>query len=1008
MPFCFFLFVFCYFVPPSDAAETWRILAVRVSFPLEDPDDETTSGNGTFDLRPFDEVSENYTFPYGIPPHNRSYFEAHLQSLSNYYRDVSGGELEITFSVFPRDPLVSYQLTEPLKAYGNGRTRQEVAERITKLFEDGIKAADLAEDGNLDFGAYDAFAVFHAGLGAEAGQQAPNDIPSAFINLDDLNTFASGPILTNNGTTRVSSGMLLPEAISTDGRGGLNGTLVRFFANQLGVPALSNFEDDLPAVGDWSPMDTGGPSNFSSAARLGLQALTGDPADSILIGFIPSRMLAWTRIQLGWLDPLVVTRSDTVQIIAPHIDSDLPQAVKVPLSATEYFLIENRLSRLKVHGRKPQIEISNGVWVSTDDYDSFIPGSGILIWHIDDTVIQDSDPDNPINSNSKYRISSGQYRRGVSLEEADGLEDIGNLSADRVVQAGIISLDDIEGGSEDPYYLGGTTLFGPETMPNSNSNLRYRTGITIETLSPPGDTMSVAIRFSVQPPGWPVSGRPSNGKISPRAIDLDGDGIKEILRHSSNPSVFTAIAIDGSTREFNVGLSGGFTPSIGNLVDESDQNGEEWIFGGGETLTMGLEGVPTTAGADWTVFPPPVISAPPVLASFPFDKQNDIWGWSHGEIVWGSFSAQYGGQAGSAALGNTAIKGIAVADLDGDTDIELVVLDEAGHVYVVDGPETFRQLGTVQGRTVGSPVAADLDADGSDEAVILSSDGSLSIFRSSGLAVESAPVQGGAGSGPVLGDFNLDGFIDILFGGLDRVWVVQFNGIIQSDTPLALPLKDQPGLIESPPLMADLDLDGSLEILVSTKGGLIYALDRTGENLEGFPLNTNGPISSTPLLDDLDGDGSLELVAFEANGSSHLWRLESINPQISGSSIIWGQEGGGAANTGRLSMRTEGVAQDTTGALLPSHLVYCYPNPIRSPLAKIRFFLGGNASIHVTVLNALGEIVDRMSLENPTPRVDNELTWDTTTYSSGLYICRVEARSPNQTEVRFIKAAVIR
>ena len=51
---------------PLDALETWHVLAVRVSFPLEDPDDETTSGNGTFDLRSFGEVRDEYTFPYGI------------------------------------------------------------------------------------------------------------------------------------------------------------------------------------------------------------------------------------------------------------------------------------------------------------------------------------------------------------------------------------------------------------------------------------------------------------------------------------------------------------------------------------------------------------------------------------------------------------------------------------------------------------------------------------------------------------------------------------------------------------------------------------------------------------------------------------------------------------------------------------------------------------------------------------------------------------------------------
>ncbi len=80
---------------PAAAADTWRILAVRVSFPPEDPDNETTSGNGTFDLRSLEEVRDAYHFPFDTPPHDRTYFEAHLQALANYYQTVSNNQLEI-------------------------------------------------------------------------------------------------------------------------------------------------------------------------------------------------------------------------------------------------------------------------------------------------------------------------------------------------------------------------------------------------------------------------------------------------------------------------------------------------------------------------------------------------------------------------------------------------------------------------------------------------------------------------------------------------------------------------------------------------------------------------------------------------------------------------------------------------------------------------------------------------------------------------------------------------
>ena len=48
------------FVSPAPAQETWRVLALRVSFPPESPDDETTSGTGGFDLRSTQEALPDY------------------------------------------------------------------------------------------------------------------------------------------------------------------------------------------------------------------------------------------------------------------------------------------------------------------------------------------------------------------------------------------------------------------------------------------------------------------------------------------------------------------------------------------------------------------------------------------------------------------------------------------------------------------------------------------------------------------------------------------------------------------------------------------------------------------------------------------------------------------------------------------------------------------------------------------------------------------------------------
>ena len=74
--------------------------------------------------------------------------------------------------------------------------------------------------GTLDFSIYDDIVVVHAGLGGESSNQL-NDVPSAFINQADLDTYVEGPIPVNGGSTFINKGILLPESGGTDGRSGL-------------------------------------------------------------------------------------------------------------------------------------------------------------------------------------------------------------------------------------------------------------------------------------------------------------------------------------------------------------------------------------------------------------------------------------------------------------------------------------------------------------------------------------------------------------------------------------------------------------------------------------------------------------------------------------------------------------------------------------------------------------------------------------------------------------------
>ncbi len=63
------------------------VLGLRVSFTVDD--DASSTGDGSFLSEA--EIDQCGRYTLDPPPHNKDYFEAHLQAVDNYYRSVSNG-----------------------------------------------------------------------------------------------------------------------------------------------------------------------------------------------------------------------------------------------------------------------------------------------------------------------------------------------------------------------------------------------------------------------------------------------------------------------------------------------------------------------------------------------------------------------------------------------------------------------------------------------------------------------------------------------------------------------------------------------------------------------------------------------------------------------------------------------------------------------------------------------------------------------------------------------------
>jgi len=145
------------------------------------------------------------------------------------------------------------------------------------------------------------------------------------------------------------------------GEGTPMGVFAHEFGHDLGLPDLYDTDYSSSGIGRWGIMAGG-------------SWLDG--------GRTPAHFCAWSKIYLGWLTPMVPTGA-AVNITLPQIENHTV-VYKLPIGggdSREYFLLVNR---------------------QQEGYDVYLPGHGLLIWHIDDDASQPND---------NHRL--------VDLEEAD-------------------------------------------------------------------------------------------------------------------------------------------------------------------------------------------------------------------------------------------------------------------------------------------------------------------------------------------------------------------------------------------------------------------------------------------------------------------------------------------------------------------------------------------------------------------------------------------------------------
>lgn len=1000
-----------------------RVVAVRVEFELEDPDDPTTTGNGRFDLRDTAAYREAHGHNFDSAPHNKRYFETHLRALNLYWNTVSNGEVSLDYTVFPYASDSAYQLAHPMAYYG--RQRGGDSGVVWGLEQFIIDAATVAAaDPALQFSDYDAVIFFHPGADRQGDflRDTPNNLFTAFVRLGQSISFTAGV------QDELTEAIIMPETMIQDGRiTVLNAVLAHEFGHQLGLVDLYNTRSFLTQVGNFSLMD-------NNAADVGVDVEV-DGRRRILFGALPVFPDAWSRLYLGFVSAREVIAGSG--IIVPDAENlnilpqTVPQVVKVPISQTEYYLIEHR--RFDSDGKGDAglrlDSVTNVVLEPVDtigvfanrEYDFLLPGNGLLIWHVDEGVAAlDYVTSDDIPNNFQANTLQWDYsRRFVRLVEADGLVNFGGFYS-----AGT-------GTFRDYFYDPNNTELSPTTNPPATSNTGAKTNIRVHNITPPLNPMRVDISRTGVLTNFPVYTGHAEARISaPVMEDLNPTpGNQWRYPGDGRPEVFTA------HRHYILGWDWLANPIRGvPVADTTTSFDTSLVVRTIRPLAMG------DPGEKW--LSPPILAdiAAPTGALIAVTTAGKIYVWNTADTDNdGLFDLRFTAQTAAAPTGPPVVlfRGGTVKELAvpvGSGAVELLGLLSAdkssittaatGPIRGIAGLRREAAVATFQNDHWGvaslesngpatllsseplyGPVMGDLDRDSAYDAVVIDESGRLWVLDTllqplPGFPLDTRVRPSGP---PSLADVDGDGYLDILVAGEGMLFAYAHNGVLLPNFPATLGRRSAPDSAAHEPIAADLNLGGQLTLMTAGSRRAVFAFDGNGTPNPEFPLPLGDSATAAVAWAPNPALNHSAIFARAADGFLYAYELSSASGEVA---ALWPMSAHDSRRTATIPIEDLGPLGDP-GDFFVTERAFVYPNPANG-YAVVRYWLGEDADVRIRIFDLTGNLI----IESPGPGqggLYNEWTWDCASAASGVYFAHIEVhgKGNGRRETVLCKMAVV-
>lgn len=370
------------------------------------------------------------------------FFGEDENSLSSYYKEVTDGKLTVIPALDQNreinDGLVRVKLDQ--KHPNTGDTIGMSNELLMPIFEAMRDEVNLSIYDKNDNGVIDRneLTIVLILAGYESSIYTPGDYPqfrSHHIFSDiSLEEFDGTGVLNIIYMSELSYFSNKTELATTS-------VLAHEFGHQLGLPDLYDTDGSSKGLGPFSLMAEG-TNNYARGDRPGQVVAPMDP---------------WSRIQLEGIEAELVTTSGEYELHSA--DTGMYNVLRINTdNPGEYFLVENRQLKDRDTSLKTTVKQTGG----------------ILVYHIDESIINENYFDNLVNAD--------ENKKGVDIEEASERSSKSTLD------------DNAYQDRHAPFFTAkGTAIFGGGVKPFNRLNDGSQSGISIEVLSD-GPTSIVEIK----------------------------------------------------------------------------------------------------------------------------------------------------------------------------------------------------------------------------------------------------------------------------------------------------------------------------------------------------------------------------------------------------------------------------------------------------------------------------------------------------------------------------------